>query len=115
MDGDAASDDDAAGDGGDRSDGGDPEGTLDGLDVALAHWRIAARGGAEAVDDSDEIRGAYLDVEFSDVLADTAFEPGGRLQTRVDRVFEYALLEDVDWTVYAPPTCCSPPARRPGR
>ena len=90
------------------------------LDVAVAHWGVDSPGGAEAVAvaladalDSDRIytlgvpdagtREAYPDVEFHDLLADATLEPLRRAQARVDRVFEYALWEDVDWRAYGPP------------
>ncbi|MFD1512906.1 glycosyltransferase [Halomarina rubra] len=111
MDGDAATDD---------ATDIDPATALDDVDVALAHWGMAARGGAETVvaamadaldldrvftvgEPAPEVRTTYPDVEFYDVLADAAFEPARRLQARADRVFEYALWEDVDWTDYGSP------------
>ncbi|MWG32901.1 glycosyltransferase [Halomarina oriensis] len=90
------------------------------LDVAVAHWGIDSPGGAEAVAvaladalDCDRVytlgvpdagtREAYPDVEFYDVLEDVALEPLRRVQADLDRVFEYALWEDVDWREYGPP------------
>ncbi|MFC5971139.1 glycosyltransferase [Halomarina salina] len=90
------------------------------LDVAVAHWGIDSPGGAEAVAvaladalDCDRIytlgvpdvgtRETYPDVEFYDLLDDAALEPLRRAQARIDRVFEYALWEDVDWRAYGPP------------
>jgi glycosyltransferase involved in cell wall biosynthesis len=90
------------------------------LDVAVAHWGIDSPGGAEAVAvaladalDSDRLytlgvpdadtRETYPGTDFYDLLADSTLEPLRRAQHRVDRVFEYALWEDVDWQSYGPP------------
>lgn len=94
--------------------------TLADLDVAVAHWGMRSAGGAEAVAvaladalDCDRIytvgrpdaltRREYPDVEFYDVLRDASLEPLRRAQNSLDRVFEYALWEDVDWTDYGSP------------
>ena len=94
--------------------------TLADLDVAVAHWGVRSPGGAEAVAialaealDCDRIytmgrpdtqtRREYPDVRFYDVLRDASLAPLRRAQNRADRVFEYALWEDVDWTDYGSP------------
>jgi glycosyltransferase involved in cell wall biosynthesis len=89
-------------------------------DVAVAHWGIGSPGGAEAVvvaiakalgcdtvytigPPDPKTRETYESVRFYDVLDDLAFEPLRRLQSRADRLFEYALWEDVDWRAYGDP------------
>lgn len=90
------------------------------LDVALAHWHVDAWGGAEylvtkmaeALDvDRVYTMGApsaggpnpYGDLQFYDVTQDLALSPLRSLQSRVDRIFEYSLWEDVDWREYGHP------------
>jgi len=106
-----------------RADGGGGRETSDpdlaGVDVALAHWRMNSRGGAETVvaemadvlgvervytagDPGPAVREAF-DVELYDVLGDRRLPELRRLQARADRVFDYALWEDVDWGAYGPP------------
>jgi len=101
-------------------DDGPDEGAFESLDVALAHWHVNAWGGAEylvtrlaeALDvdrvhtigvPSPDDPNPYGDVPFYDVTADLALAPLRRLQSRVDRVFEYAIWEDVDWREYGHP------------
>jgi glycosyltransferase involved in cell wall biosynthesis len=93
---------------------------LDDLDVAVAHWHVNAWGGAEYLatalaeelgadciyttgSPSPDDPNPYGNVPFYDVTQDLSLTPLRRLQTRVNRVFEYALWEDVDWTRYGPP------------
>ncbi|MXR41871.1 glycosyltransferase [Halobaculum sp. WSA2] len=92
----------------------------DELDVALAHWHVNAWGGAEylvtkmaetlGVDQiytvgvpSPEGPNPYGDVSFYDVTVDLSFPSIRRFQSRIDRVFEYSLWEDVDWREYGHP------------
>lgn len=90
------------------------------LDVAVAHWHVNAWGGAEylvtrlaetlgcdtiytvGVPDPDKPN-PYGNISFYDVTADLSFTSLRKLQSRVDRVFEYATWEDVDWRRYGPP------------
>ena len=100
------------------ADGGDVD--LADLDAAVAHWHVNAWGGAEylvtrlaealgcdrvyTVGDPDpDDPNPYGDVGFYDVTHDLSLSSFRRLQSRVGRVFEYALWEDVDWREYGPP------------
>jgi glycosyltransferase involved in cell wall biosynthesis len=95
-------------------------GRIEDLDVALAHWHIRSWGGAEYLvtklaeavgtetvfttgTPEPEDPNPYGDVRFYDVIQDQSYAPVKRLQQRADRVFEYALWEDVDWREYADP------------
>jgi len=88
--------------------------------IAIAHWHVRAWGGAEYL--VTELAGAlgvdtvytigepepddenpYGDVAFYDVTQDLSLAPLRRLQSRVGRVFEYAIWEDVDWREYGTP------------
>ncbi|MFB6083656.1 MAG: glycosyltransferase, partial [Halorientalis sp.] len=97
-----------------------PTATLADLDVAVAHWGIDAWGGAEYLvthlaealdcdrvytlgDPAPDDPNPYGDVTFVDVLPSLSPTPPRRLQSRVGRVFEYALWEDVDWREYGRP------------
>lgn len=100
--------------------GSSSERSLSDLDVAVAHWHVNAWGGAEylvtklaeALDcdqvytigtpDPDEPN-PYGDVTFYDVTQDLSPKPLRRLQSRIGRVFEYSLWEDVDWREYGYP------------
>jgi len=92
----------------------EPAPSLDGLDVAVAHWHVDAWGGAEYLttqlaealgvdavytmgppDPAED--NPYGDVEFVDVLSTLRLSGLRGLQCRVGRVFEYGLWEDVDW------------------
>ncbi|WP_254546359.1 glycosyltransferase [Halomarina pelagica] len=90
------------------------------LSVAVAHWGIDSPGGAEAVavaiaetlgceriytvgPPDERTRREYDHVEFHDVCRDLPLSPLRSAQARVDRLFEYALWEDVDWRSYGPP------------
>lgn len=95
-------------------------GNIDDLSVAVAHWHVNAWGGAEnlvthladAVDtdrvftvgcpDPDDPN-PYGDVGFVDVTGDLSLPRLRSLQSRVGRVFEYAIWEDVDWRAYGDP------------
>ncbi|QSG06959.1 glycosyltransferase [Halapricum desulfuricans] len=94
--------------------------SIEELDIAIAHWHINAWGGAEYlvtqmadVLDVDTVYtlGApspdspdpYGDVSFHDVVPSLSPRPLRRLQSRVGRVFEYALWEDVDWREFGDP------------
>ena len=87
------------------------------LAVAVAHWHVDSWGGAEylvtrlaealdaeriyTVGTPDPDRdNPFGSVAFYDVLADFGSPRLARLRSRVDRVFEYALWEDVDWRQY---------------
>ena len=95
-------------------------GRIKDLDIAVAHWHINAWGGAEYLATKlAETVGAdtvfttgtpdptesnpYGDIGFYDVIQDQAYAPVKRLQQLADRVFEYALWEDVDWREYGDP------------
>jgi len=90
------------------------------LDIAIAHWHVSAWGGAEylvthmaeALDvdtihtlgtPSPDASNPYGDVSFQDVLPSLSPWPLRRIQSRVGRVFEYALWEDVDWRDFGDP------------
>ena len=94
-------------------------GTVRGLDVAVAHWRNPTPGGAvevaiaiaETVDSDviytvdrppESVRESF-DGEFHDVLDDLSLTPFRRAQARLSRAFEYGLWEDVDWREYGAP------------
>ena len=82
--------------------------------VAVAHWHINAWGGAEYLvtklaeqvgtdivvttgEPAPSKANPYGDVQFYDVLSDLAYTPLRQIQQQIDRVFEYAFWEDVDW------------------
>lgn len=90
------------------------------LDIAVAHWHVNAWGGAEylvtklaeavGVDTvytvgapTPEDPNPFGDVSFYDITQDLALPWLRGLQTRVGRIFEYALWEDVDWREYGDP------------
>ena len=90
------------------------------LDVAVAHWHVNAWGGAEYLvthladvlgedtvytigTPSPDEPNPYGDVQFVDVVPSLSPTPLRRLQSRVGRVFEYALWEDVDWRTFGDP------------
>ena len=94
--------------------------SLSDLDIAVAHWGIEAWGGAEYLvtrlvealgvdrvytmgEPAPETPNPYGEVVFEDVLGSLSPQPIRRLQSRVDRVFEYALWEDVDWRAFGDP------------
>jgi len=111
---------DGDGDSGGRRHGADDRGPdLGSVDVALAHWGMRSFGGAETVvdemaaalgvdrvytvgDPGSEVR-ARFDAELYDLLEDRRLPALRRLQARADRVFGYALWEDVDWRPHGPP------------
>lgn len=95
-------------------------GTIGPHTVAVAHWHINTWGGAEYLATMlAETIGAetifttgtpdhqqpnpYGDVNFHDVLDGLSYTPLRRAQQRIDRVFEYAFWEDVDWRKYGDP------------
>jgi glycosyltransferase involved in cell wall biosynthesis len=45
----------------------------------------------------------YGNVQFYDVLSDLAYTPLRQIQQQIDRIFEYAFWEDVDWRKYGDP------------
>jgi len=108
MDGEAGGDGDAS-----------PDTDLGGVDVALAHWGMRSFGGAETVvDEMAAVLGVdrvytvgdpgpgvrdRFDAELYDLLGDRRLPDLRRLQARVDRVFDYALWEDVDWRAHGSP------------
>lgn len=90
---------------------------VDDLSIGLAHWHIEEWGGAEylvtRLADALDVERVYTigapdpygpnpygDVEFVDVLSEMGRGPIPQLQSRLGRVFEYALWEDVDWRQY---------------
>ena len=94
--------------------------SLEDLDIAIAHWHVNAWGGAEYLvthmadvldvdtiytlgTPSPDASNPYGDVSFRDVLPSLSPWPLRRLQSRVGRVFEYALWEDVDWREFGDP------------
>jgi len=94
--------------------------SLEDLDIAIAHWHVNAWGGAEYLvtqmadvldvdtiytlgTPSPDTPNPYGDVSFQDVLPSLSPWPLRRLQSRVGRVFEYALWEDVDWREFGDP------------
>jgi glycosyltransferase involved in cell wall biosynthesis len=104
----------------DGSGANDGEVDLPDLDVALAHWHVDAWGGGEyLVTKLAEALGVprvytmgppdpdapnpFGPVDFVDVTGSLSLRPLRRLQSRVGRVFEYALWEDVDWRDYGGP------------
>ncbi|MFD1588594.1 glycosyltransferase [Halorientalis brevis] len=93
---------------------------LSDLEVAVAHWGVNAWGGAEYLvtklaealgcdrvytlgEPDPDTTNPYGDVQFVDVTDTLSPGPLRRLQTRVGRVFEYALWEDVDWREFGRP------------
>lgn len=90
------------------------------LDVAVAHWHVNAWGGAEYLvthlaealgvdtvytigEPSPDDPNPYGDVAFEDVLPSLSPTLLRRLQSKVGRIFEYALWEDVDWREFGDP------------
>src|SRR6056297_2355980 len=93
---------------------------LSDLEVAVAHWGVNAWGGAEYLvtklaealgcdrvytlgEPDPDTSNPYGDVQFVDVTDTLSPGPLRKLQTRVGRVFEYALWEDVDWREFGHP------------
>ncbi|WP_136689662.1 glycosyltransferase [Halorhabdus amylolytica] len=94
--------------------------SIEDLNIAIAHWHVNTWGGAEylvtqmadALDvntiytmgtPSPDTPNPYGEVSFHDVLPSLSPWPLRRLQSRADRVFEYALWEDIDWRDFGDP------------
>lgn len=95
-------------------------GTIDDLSVAVAHWHVNAWGGAENlvthladVVDTGAVYTIgspgpddpcpYGDIDFVDVTGNLTLPRLRSLQSRIGRVFEYSIWEDVDWREYGDP------------
>jgi glycosyltransferase involved in cell wall biosynthesis len=88
------------------------------MDVRVAHWTPGSWGGGEYVATrlaevfgqsevlsfgSPEGPNPYGDIAFRDITDSLSYPRIRRLQQRVDRVFEYAMWEDVDWREFGNP------------
>lgn len=88
--------------------------------VAIAHWHIDSWGGAEYLvtklaealsvgtihtigPPSPDEPNPYGDVTFHDVCTDLALGSVRHAQSKLGRLFEYAIWEDVDWREYGDP------------
>lgn len=93
---------------------------LDELDVVVAHWHVNAWGGAEnlvtKIAESLDVNSVYTigeptpdspnpygDVDFYDVTQDLSLSWVRGIQSKMGRLFEYAIWEDVDWREYGDP------------
>lgn len=88
------------------------------MEIRIAHWTPGSWGGGEYVATrlaevfgqsevlsfgSPEGSNPYGNITFRDITSSLSYPRIRRLQQRVDRVFEYAMWEDVDWREFGNP------------